>query len=123
MFFALVDGEFGKTNKIKHRINTQGAETVKQPGRRWPFHKREEVRGMLSDMLKRGVIEESHSPWASPIVVVQKKDGTSRFCVDFRRVNALTKKDVQPLPRIDDTLHVLAGSCWFSTLDLASGYW
>ena len=121
--FALVDGEFGKTNKIKHRINTQGAEPVKQPGRRWPFHKREEVRGMLSDMLKRGVIEESHSPWASPIVVVQKKDGTSRFCVDFRRVNALTKKDAQPLPRIDDTLDVLAGSCWFSTLDLASGYW
>ena len=79
---------------------------------------------MLSDMLKRGVIEESHSPLASPIVVVQKKDSTSRFCVDFRRVNnALTKKDAQPLPRIDDTLDVLAGSCWFSTLDLASGYW
>ena len=97
--FALVDGKFGKTNKIKHRINTQGAEPVKQPGRRWPFHKREEVWGMLSDMLKRGVIEESHSPWASPIVVVQKKDGTSWFCVDFRRVNALTKKDAQPLPR------------------------
>ena len=121
--FALVDGEFGKTNKIKHRINIQGAEPVKQPGRLWPFHKREEVRGMLSDMLKRGVIEESHSPWASPIVVVQKKDGTSRFCVDFRRVNALTIKDAQPLLRIDDTLDVLAGSCWFSTLDLASGYW
>ena len=69
-------------------------------------------------MLKRGVIEESHSPWASPIVVVQK-DGTSRFCVDFRRVNALTKKDAQLLARID----VLARSCWFSTLDLASGYW
>ena len=78
---------------------------------------------MLSDMLKRGVIEESHSPWASPIVVVQKTDGTSRFYVDFRRVNALTKKDAQPLPHIDDTLDVLVGSCWFSSLDLASGYW
>ena len=69
------------------------------------------------------MIEESHSPWASPIVVVQKMDGTSRFCVDFGQVNALTKKDAQPLPHIDDTLDVLAGSCWFSTLDLASGYW
>ena len=54
---------------------------------------------------------------------MQKTDGTSRFCVDFRRVNALTKKDAQPLPHIDDTLDVLVGSCWFSTLDLASGYW
>ena len=95
--FALVDGEFGKTNKIKHRINTQGAEPVKQPRRQWPFHKRDEVRGMLGDMLKRGVIKELHSPWASPIVVVQKKDGTSRYCVNFRRVNALTKKVAQPL--------------------------
>ena len=54
---------------------------------------------------------------------MQKTDGTSRFCVDFRRVNALTKKDAQPLPHIDDTLDVLVGSCWFSNLDLASGYW
>ena len=55
---------------------------------------------MLSDMLKRGVIEESHSPWASPIVVVQKTDVTSRFCLDFRQVNVLTKKDAPPLPHI-----------------------
>ena len=69
------------------------------------------------------MIECSQSPWSSPIVLVKKKDGSTRFCVDFWKVNAVTRKDVQPLPRIDDTLDVLGSARWFSTLDLASGYW
>ena len=117
------DGDLGKTNLVKHRIDTQGANPIRQPVRRLPIQQRKEVQGMLHDMLKKGVIEHSHSPWASPIVLVKKRDGSHRFCIDFRRVNAVTKKDAQPLPRIDDTLDVLAGSSWFSTLDLASGYW
>ena len=68
-------------------------------------------------MLDQGVIEPSESPWASPIVLVQKKDGGIRFCVDYRKLNEF------PLPRIDDTLDRLSGSRHFSTLDLASGYW
>ena len=74
-------------------------------------------------MLSRGVIEPSHSPWASPIVLVRKKDGSTRFCVDFRKVNDCTRKDAQPLPRIDDTLDAEGGARYFSTIDLASGYW
>ena len=78
---------------------------------------------MMDDMLNQDVIEPAHGPWSSPIVLVKKKDGSSRFCIDFRRLNSVTRKDAHPLPRIDDTLDALAGAQWFSTIDLASGYW
>ena len=74
-------------------------------------------------MRDQGVIEPSQSPWTSPVVLVKKKDRTTRFCVDYRQLNDITKKDSHPLPRIDDTLDNLSGSQWFSTLDLKSGYW
>jgi hypothetical protein len=73
-------------------------------------------------MFEKKVIQPSLSAWASPIVLVPKKDGTQRFCVDYQRVNAITKKDVYPLPRIDDILDTLSGMKYFSTLDLCSGY-
>ncbi len=74
-------------------------------------------------MLDRGVIEPCQSSWASPVVLVTKKDGSTRFCVDYCKVNEITRKDAYPLPPRDDTLDALRGSQYFSTLDLYSGYW
>ena len=74
-------------------------------------------------MLLGGQIEPSDSPWASPVVLVTKKDRSTRFCVDYRMLNTLTIKDAYPLPRIDDSLRLLGNQQWFSTMDLTSGYW
>ena len=78
---------------------------------------------MVSDMLEQGIIRLSQSPWESPIVLVAKKDGSTRFCVDYTRLNSITKMDVFPLPRVDESLHLLSKERYFSTLDLSSGYW
>ena len=119
---SISEGDLGRTSLLKHSIQTNGS-PICQPPHRLPFHKRTEVQNLLSDMEKKGIVEPSHSPWSSPIVLVKKKDGSTRFCLDFRQLNSVTCKDAQPIPRIDDTLDSLSGSCWFSTLDLASGYW
>ena len=120
---SLRSEDLGRTGVIRHKIDTQGATPIRQPARRLPFHQRNEVCQMLDQMLQQDVIEPAHGPWSSSIVLVKKKDGSTRFCVDFRRLNGLTRKDAQPLPRIDDTLDALTGAYWFSMLDLASGYW
>ena len=74
-------------------------------------------------MLSRKIISPFKSPWASPIVLVRKNDGSKRFCVDYRRVNGVTHKDAYPIPRVNDTPDTLSGSTWFSTIDWKSGYW
>ena len=84
---------------------------------------KEKAEEEIEKMLAKGIIEPSSSPWSSPVVLVKKKDGTIRFCIDYRKVNGVTVKDSYPLPRIDDCLDALSGSQWFCTLDLASGYW
>ena len=121
--FAISPSELGHTNLVEHSINTGDHPPIKQPVRRLPFALRHTVEDMVKDMLEQGVVRKSKSPWASPVVLVRKKDESVRFCVDYRKLNAVTKKDVFPLPRIDDALDLLANSKYFSTLDLASGYW
>ena len=74
-------------------------------------------------MLSQGVVQPSNSPWASPIVLVKKKDGTYRFCVDYRKLNLVTKPDAYPLPRVDDLLGAFNGYKMFGTPDLRNGYW
>ena len=115
--------DLGRTDKIHHRIDTGTAQPIRQPVRRISPHRREEVKVLLEQMLANGVVEPSSSPWASPVVLVRKKDGSMRFCIDFRKLNEVTRKDAYPLPRIDVTLDTLHGSNWFTTLDLLSGYW
>ena len=117
------DDHPGRTNAIKHRIDTGNSPPIRQPLRRISPHKREEASRLLKDMLDKKIIQPSCSPWESPIVLVPKKDGSVRFCIDYRKVNAVTRRDAYPLPRIDDTLDTLAGSRYFTTLDLVSGYW
>ena len=117
------DMDIGKTDLVKHSISTGYSRPIRQPYRRLPIWQQQEAETQIKEMLERGVIEKSNSPWASPIVRVKKKDGTTRFCIDYRRVNEVTIEDAYPLPRIDDTLDALSGAEWFSTPDLGSGYW
>ena len=123
MVFSLQDGERGETGLVTMSIDTGDASPCRQPPRRMPFVVRQEVTKQLRDMQKNGVIQPSASPWSSPVVMVKKKDGSHRFCVDYRGLNARTKPDAFPLPRIDDLLDQLGGAKYFSTLDLASGFW
>ena len=121
--FALSDAELGCTSVVKHAIETGNAAPIKQLPYRTPMCRRGKISESIDSMQEQGVVKPSASPWASPVVLVPKKNGTLRFCVDYRCLNSVTKKDVYPLPRIDDILDTLGGMKYFSSLDLASGYW
>ena len=112
-----------RTNLVQMTVDTGGAPPKKQRPYQLPFAAREEVARQIKKMEDADVIRPSKSPWASLIVLVQKKDGTHRFCVDYRALNAVTTPDTFPLPRIDDVLDQLGKAKYFSTLDLAAGYW
>ena len=113
----------GRSKSVQHDTETKEGRPVRcGPRRLAPAGLRKEQE-CVKDMLTGGQIEPSDSPWASPVVLVTKKDGSTRFCVDYRRLNSLTVKDAYPLPRIDDSLRLLGNQQWFSTMDLASGYW
>ena len=121
--FAKDDFDLGRAKSVKHRITTRGSVPIKQAQRRLPEHMHAEVNKHLDTMLERKVIQPSNSPWSSPIVLARKKDGTTRFCIDYRKLNDVTIKDAYPLPLIQESLDHLSGAKWFSTLDLCSGYW
>ena len=113
----------GHTDAVEHDIHTGDRPPIRCAPRRMSPEKMKKEEACVTEMLTGGQIEASDSPWSSPVVLVTKKDGGTRFCVDYRQLNDATVKDAYPLPRIDDTLDMLAGKQWFSTLDLASGYW
>ncbi len=121
--FAKDKNDLGKTGIIKHGIDTGDTKPIKQRAYQTGPKEKQIIKIEVEEMLKKGVIRKSKSPWTSPVVLVKKKDGETRFCIDYRKLNNITKKDNHPLPRIDDMLDTFQGSQWFTTLDLASGYW
>lgn len=121
--FSTGDTDLGRTHLTYHHIHTGDNKPVKMHPRKIPAHFEKEVEAQLDQMQNQGIIRPSQSPWAAPVVIVRKRDGGLRFCVDYRRLNEVTVKDAYPLPRIDDTLDALGSAKWFSTLDLASGFW
>ena len=123
VFPAPVEPVTVRTTSVQHEILTLDARPVRcGPRRLAPAGLRTE-QTCVQEMLLGGQIEPSDSPWVSPVVLVTKKNGSTRFCVDYHWLNALTTKDAYPLPRIDDSLRLLGNQQWFSTMDLASGYW
>lgn len=120
--FSAHESDLGCTDLISHDIPLTDDVPVRQRYRRLPPSEYDVVKTHINQLLDAQVIRESCSPYASPIVLVKKKDGSLRMCVDYRQLNSKTRKDAFPLPRIEETLDALTGARWFSTLDLASGY-
>ena len=121
--FAMNSLDLGRTDLVKHHIQLDNYTPIKDRYRRIPSHQYQEVRKHLKEMLDIRAIRRSNSPWASPVVLVCKKDGSLRFCIDLRKLNAWTVKDAYCLSRIEDALDSLNGACIFTSLDLKSGYW
>ena len=121
--FALHNLDFGHTDKVKHHIRMSDSTPFKHRAR--PIHPQDidAVRKHLQELLDSGIIRESESSFASPIVVVRKKNGTVRLCIDFRKLNSQTIKDAYALPNLEEVFSLLTGSKWFSVLDLKSGYY
>ena len=121
--FSQHDFDLGEFSAIQHKIDTGTATPVRQRMRRTPLGFEREEEQHLNKMLKAGVIKPSQSEWASAPVLIRKKDGSVRYCIDYRELNAKTIKDAFPLPLIEQCMDNLRGTQFFSTLDLSSGYW
>ena len=122
-FGSVISSRPGCTQLAMHYINSESAQPVKLPPYHIPHAYREAVSKELKEMLEAGIIEKSRSEWASPIVVVPKKSGEIRLCVDYRRLNSVTRGDAYPMPRIDDLIDSIGGAKFITTIDLNRGYW
>jgi len=120
--FSQSEYDLGCTSVVQHSINTGENPPFRQALRPQPRAHLPVIDRLLDEMQHQGVIEPCQSEWASNIVLVKKKDGSIRFCVDYRKLNSLTSKDAYPLPRIDTCLDTLSGAAWYSTFDLRSGF-
>lgn len=121
--FAEKDTELGYTDRVEVTIDTGDHPPISQKPYRVPMSQRHLIDKQVQDMLDAGIIKPSDSPWASPVLLVPKRDGTQRFCIDYRRLNRVIVKNSYPLPNIEDILSSLGGAKYYSVLDLKSGYW
>ena len=121
--FSLERNEIGCTDAAEHVIELLDTEPFKERFYRIAPPLVEEVQEHLQEMLDGGAIRPSQSPWCNAVVLVRKKDGGLRFCIDFRRLNSRTKKDAYPLPHMQETMESMVGTRFFSTMDLKSGFW
>ena len=121
--FVGPDGKVGYNSLVRHSIDTGDSVPYKCHPRKKSLVEKEYVRKEVQKLLKEGFIKPSTSPWGASVVLAKKKDGSLRFCIDYRKLNDLTKKDAYPLPRIEECLDALNGCLYFCTMDLASGYW
>lgn len=119
---SLMGSSLGCTNKVEHVIVTNSP-PIKQRYYRVNPIVQQQIDAELDEMLKQGIVEPSNSPWSSPILLVKKKDGKYRFCVDYRKLNAVTVRDSYPLPLVADTLDKLRDAKYLSSLDVRSAYW
>ena len=122
-FSGVMQSTPGKTEVCYHRIDTGDNRPVRLPPYRIPHAYRESVQKEIEELKEQGIIVPSESEWAAPIVLVGKKDGSLRLCVDYRRLNSLSKADAYPMPRIEELIDGLGKAKYLSTLDLAKGYW
>ena len=120
--FSKDEWDLGSTDIVTYSIDTADSKPVRERIRRYPPTHLQAMDRHVGDMLRQGVIKPASSPGLQNVVLVNKKDGTYRCCVDYRQLNELTKKDAYPLPRIDSWLDAMAGSRWFSTFDLRCSY-
>ena len=121
--FSLDKNEIGCTDTAEHVIELLDEETFKEKFWQIALPLLDEVREHLQEMLDGGAIWPSQSAWCNAVVLVRKKDGGLRFCIDFRQLNARTKKDSYPLPRMQEMMESMVGARFFSTMDLKSGFW
>ncbi|XGW33934.1 hypothetical protein V3C99_018007 [Haemonchus contortus] len=120
--FAVEDRELTQTILVVHEVDNRPFLPIRQKTRTELLEARAEFKDMIKELRDRSIIKESTSDWSSPVVLVKKKDGTMRLCIDYRELNKHTKLDAHPLPRIDIILQSIKGVSCFSTLDMASGY-
>ena len=119
----MFSGKPNLTNVATHKINTGGSSPIRNVSYRIPQRRKEEVNKEIDKMLEMGIIRPSTSPWVAPVVIVFKPDGTTRLCVDYRKLNHVTKMDAFPILSMERMIEKIASAKYISTIDLTKGYW
>ena len=121
--FSQNETDIGRITVAKHRITTVTHPPIQLRAYRRPQSEYDEISRQIKELKEKNLIRDSESPWAFPITLVSKKDGGKRLCIDYRRLNSITIDDKMPLPRITEVIDRLSGCKFFTTLDVAWGYW